>query len=74
MSLSRCPRFIPSMNRQTRPAYPTLPNIMTATFTIPTMPETVCISFVVMQDRNLAQAFTTDHHFEQAGFRILMER
>jgi predicted nucleic acid-binding protein len=35
---------------------------------------TDCISFVVMQDRNLAQAFTTDHHFEQAGFRILMGR
>lgn len=30
-------------------------------------------SFVVMQNRGLSQAFTTDHHFEQAGFdRMLL--
>jgi len=29
---------------------------------------TDCISFVVMQDSQLARAFTSDHHFEQAGF------
>jgi len=27
-----------------------------------------CASFVVMQHRNITRAFTTDHHFEQAGF------
>jgi uncharacterized protein len=29
---------------------------------------TDCISFVVMQARNLSQVLTTDRHFEQAGF------
>ncbi|MFZ1474230.1 MAG: PIN domain-containing protein [Anaerolineae bacterium] len=29
---------------------------------------TDCISFVVMQDNKLSRAFTSDHHFEQAGF------
>ena len=27
-----------------------------------------CISFVVMDDADVAQALTTDHHFKQAGF------
>lgn len=27
-----------------------------------------CASFIVMQQRNITTAFTTDHHFEQAGF------
>jgi predicted nucleic acid-binding protein len=30
---------------------------------------TDCISFVVMQERNLAHALTTDRDFEQAGFQ-----
>ncbi|UCC64045.1 MAG: PIN domain-containing protein [Anaerolineae bacterium] len=34
---------------------------------------TDCISFVVMQDRQVSQAFTSDHHFEQAGFVRLIE-
>jgi predicted nucleic acid-binding protein len=34
---------------------------------------TDCISFVVMQDRRIMQAFTSDHHFVQAGFKRLME-
>lgn len=35
---------------------------------------TDCISFVVMRKRRLSWAFTTDHHFEQAGFvRLLKE-
>jgi predicted nucleic acid-binding protein len=33
---------------------------------------TDCISFVVMQDRGLTEALTTDEHFEQAGFRALL--
>jgi len=35
---------------------------------------TDCISFVVMQDRGITTAFTTDRHFEQAGFRALLRR
>src|ERR1700722_17793096 len=31
-----------------------------------------CISFVVMKQRRLNEALTTDHHFEQAGFRALL--
>ena len=31
-----------------------------------------CISFVVMQERGIAQALTTDTHFQQAGFQTLM--
>jgi predicted nucleic acid-binding protein len=30
---------------------------------------TDCISFVVMQERHLTHALTTDRHFEQAGFQ-----
>ncbi len=30
------------------------------------------ISFVVMQERGLLEALTTDHHFEQAGFQKLL--
>lgn len=33
---------------------------------------TDCISFVVMQDRGISNVFTTDHHFEQAGFKKLL--
>ena len=32
---------------------------------------TDCISFVVMQERGLTEALTTDEHFLQAGFRAL---
>ena len=31
-----------------------------------------CISFVVMRERGLTDALTTDEHFRQAGFRVLM--
>lgn len=34
---------------------------------------TDCISFVVMQDRNLSEALTGDHHFEQAGFLAILK-
>lgn len=30
-----------------------------------------CISFIVMQDRGIADALTGDRHFEQAGFRLM---
>ncbi|PIU57186.1 MAG: PIN domain-containing protein [Chloroflexi bacterium CG07_land_8_20_14_0_80_51_10] len=33
---------------------------------------TDCISFVVMQERNISEALTTDRHFEQAGFIRLL--
>ena len=33
---------------------------------------TDCVSFVVMQDRGLTSALTTDTHYEQAGFRALL--
>jgi hypothetical protein len=34
---------------------------------------TDCISFVVMQEHGLSDALTGDHHFEQAGFRVLLK-
>jgi predicted nucleic acid-binding protein len=33
---------------------------------------TDCLSFLVMRDRELRRAFTSDHHFEQAGYEKLM--
>ncbi|MDZ7291938.1 MAG: PIN domain-containing protein [candidate division KSB1 bacterium] len=33
---------------------------------------TDCISFVVMQERGMTEALTTDHHFQQAGFRAVL--
>ncbi len=33
---------------------------------------TDCISFVVMNDRGLMKALTTDEHFKQAGFQVLL--
>src|SRR5712691_7102664 len=33
---------------------------------------TDCVSFLVMQDRGLIEALTTDEHFQQAGFRALL--
>lgn len=34
---------------------------------------TDCISFVLMKRAGIQEAVTTDHHFEQAGFTILMK-
>lgn len=33
---------------------------------------TDCISFVVMRQEKITQVFTSDHHFEQAGFIKLL--
>lgn len=35
---------------------------------------TDCASFLVMQDRQITQALTTDVHFEQAGFTALLRQ
>ena len=35
-------------------------------------PFTDCISSVVMQEQGLSEAFTADHHFEQADFKTLL--
>jgi predicted nucleic acid-binding protein len=32
-----------------------------------------CASFIVMQQRHISEALTTDHHFEQAGFIHLLK-
>ncbi len=34
---------------------------------------TDCTSFVIMEEHGLTEALTTDHHFAQAGFRVLLE-
>jgi predicted nucleic acid-binding protein len=34
---------------------------------------TDCISFTVMNDYQIVEALTGDHHFEQAGFRALLK-
>ena len=34
---------------------------------------TDCISFVAMKERGIDEALTGDHHFEQAGFRVLLK-
>jgi len=34
---------------------------------------TDCISLVVMNERGITDALTNDHHFEQAGFQILLK-
>lgn len=33
---------------------------------------TDCISFVTMEQLRLADTLSADHHFEQAGFNILL--
>jgi predicted nucleic acid-binding protein len=34
---------------------------------------TDCTSFVVMREYAASDALTTDHHFEQAGFNVLLK-
>jgi predicted nucleic acid-binding protein len=36
-------------------------------------PLTDCISFVVMRRYDIVDALTADHHFEQAGFNLLLK-
>ena len=33
-----------------------------------------CLSFLLMEERGIAEALTADHQFEQAGFRALMRQ
>jgi len=35
---------------------------------------TDCLSFVVMEQHHLTDALTGDHHFEQAGFGVLLKQ
>ena len=35
---------------------------------------TDCMSFIVMEDRGISEALTTDEHFQQAGFHVLMQQ
>jgi uncharacterized protein len=35
---------------------------------------TDCISFIVMRQHGLADALTADHHYEQAGFTVLLQQ
>jgi len=35
---------------------------------------TDCISFVTMHRRAITDALTHDHHFEQAGFKVLLRQ
>ncbi len=32
-----------------------------------------CSSFVIMNENSISEAFTQDHHFEQAGFIVLLQ-
>jgi predicted nucleic acid-binding protein len=34
---------------------------------------TDCLSFNLMRERGIMEALSSDHHFEQAGFRILLK-
>ncbi len=34
---------------------------------------TDCVSFIVAQDRQIQDVFSADHHFEQAGFKLLLK-
>ncbi len=33
---------------------------------------TDCVSFIVMEDRGMSEALTTDEHFQQASLRVLL--
>jgi len=34
---------------------------------------TDCTSIAIMSENRISTAFTSDHHFEQAGFKILLK-
>ena len=33
---------------------------------------TDCLSFIVMKDNGISVAYSSDHHFEQAGFQYTL--
>ncbi len=33
-----------------------------------------CVSFIVMKDREIADALTAEHHFEQSGFTLPLKK
>ena len=33
-----------------------------------------CIGMIIAEDQEITEIFTTDHHFEQAGFTILLKK
>ncbi|MGI4790280.1 MAG: type II toxin-antitoxin system VapC family toxin [Janthinobacterium lividum] len=35
---------------------------------------TDCTSFVIMKEQGIIEAFTSDHHYTQAGFTVLLSR
>lgn len=35
---------------------------------------TDCASFLVMEEKRLEEVLSADHHFERAGFRVLLKR
>lgn len=35
---------------------------------------TDCASFLLMEEKGMSEALTNDHHFEQAGFSILLKK
>ena len=35
---------------------------------------TDCVSMILIRDQSIVEVFSTDHHFEQAGFEILLSR
>jgi hypothetical protein len=34
---------------------------------------TDCTSFIIMREQNITDVLTADHHFEQAGFKIMLK-
>lgn len=80
MNRSRCAQFIDDLRRSPRvevePGSRTLFDAGLSLYRQRADKEwslTDCISFVVMQDREIIDALTGDHDFEQAGFRAILK-